>query len=42
VINPDYVIRYSKGKGGYVTMKNEQQLEVSPNKKQEFLDLFER
>jgi two-component system, LytTR family, response regulator len=42
LINPDYVIRYSKGKGGYVTMKDEKQLEVSPNKKQEFLDLFER
>jgi two-component system, LytTR family, response regulator len=42
LINPDYVIRYSKGKGGYVTMKNDQQLEISANKKQEFLDLFER
>jgi two-component system LytT family response regulator len=42
LINPDYVVRYSKGKGGYVTMKNNQELEVSPNKKKEFLDLFER
>ena len=42
LINPDFVIRYSKGKGGYVTMKNDQQLEISANKKQEFLDLFER
>jgi two-component system LytT family response regulator len=42
VINPDYVIRYSKGKGGYVTMKNDQELEVSPTKKKEFLDLFEK
>jgi two-component system LytT family response regulator len=42
LINPDYVIRYSKGKGGYVTMKNDQQLEISANKKQEFLNLFER
>jgi two-component system LytT family response regulator len=42
LINPDYVIRYSKGKGGSVTMKNKQQLEISPNKKQEFLALFER
>lgn len=42
VINPAYVIRYSKGKGGYVTMKNQAELEVSPNKKQEFLQLFER
>lgn len=42
LINPGHVIRYSKGKGGSVTMKNDQELEISPNKKQEFLDLFER
>jgi len=42
LINPDYVIRYSKGKGGSVMMKNKQELEISPNKKQEFLSLFER
>jgi len=42
LINPSFVIRYSKGKGGYVTMKNNQELEISPNKKQEFLKLFER
>jgi two-component system LytT family response regulator len=42
VINPDYVIRYSKGKGGSVVMKNSQELEISPAKKKEFLDLFER
>ena len=42
LINPDYVIRYSKGKGGYVTMKNDQELEVSPTRKKEFLDLFEK
>ena len=41
LINPDFVVRYSKGKGGYVTMKNNQELEISPNKKKEFLDLFE-
>jgi two-component system, LytTR family, response regulator len=40
LINPEYVIRYSKGKGGYVTMKNNKELEVSPNKKAEFLDFF--
>ncbi len=40
LINPAYVIRYSKGKGGYVTMKNNQELEVSSNKKQDFLKLF--
>ena len=42
LINPEYVIRYSKGKGGYVTMKNSKELEVSPNKKREFLEAFER
>ena len=42
LINPDYVIRYNKGKGGSVTMKNDQELEISPNKKKEFLELFER
>lgn len=42
MINPDHVLRYSKGKGGSVTMKNDCMLEISPNKKQEFLDLFER
>lgn len=42
LINPEFVIRYSKGKGGTVTMKNNQELEVSPGKKKEFLDLFEK
>jgi two-component system, LytTR family, response regulator len=42
LINPGFVIRYSKGKGGYVTMKNEKELEVSSNKKKEFLDAFNR
>lgn len=41
LINPDFVVRYSKGKGGYVTMKNDQELEISPNKKKEFLELFD-
>lgn len=42
LINPNYVIRYSKGKGGSVTMKNNKELEVSPNKKKEILEAFER
>lgn len=42
LINPEYVIRYNKGKGGYVTMKNNQELEISPNKKKEFLDVFSK
>jgi two-component system, LytTR family, response regulator len=40
LINPEYVIRYSKGKGGFVTMRNNKELEVSPAKKKEFLQLF--
>jgi two-component system, LytTR family, response regulator len=40
LINPAYVIRYSKGKGGYITMKNNKELEVSPNRKKEFLEAF--
>lgn len=42
LINAGYVIRYSRGKGGFVTMKNNKELEVSPNKKKEFLDIFNR
>jgi two-component system, LytTR family, response regulator len=42
LINPNFVIRYSKGKGGSVTMKNNKELEVSPNKKKDILDAFER
>jgi two-component system, LytTR family, response regulator len=40
LINPEFVIRYSRGKGGYVTMKNNKELEVSPNRKKEFLEAF--
>ncbi len=42
LINPEFVKRYSKGKGGFVTMKNDKELEISANKKQEFLKLFDR
>jgi two-component system, LytTR family, response regulator len=42
LINPEFVIRYNKGKGGSVTMKDNKELELSVNKKQEFLELFER
>jgi two-component system, LytTR family, response regulator len=42
LVNPEFVIRYSKGKGGYVTMKDNKELEVSPNKKKEFLENFGR
>lgn len=40
VINPQHVVRYTKGKGGYVTMMNQKELEISPNKKKDFLKLF--
>lgn len=40
LINIDYVIRYTKGKGGYVTMDNGSELEVSPKKKPQFLEAF--
>jgi two-component system LytT family response regulator len=42
LINPDYVIRYTKGKGGSVTMKNKKELEMSAEKRQLFLGTFER
>ncbi|MFN7601019.1 MAG: LytR/AlgR family response regulator transcription factor [Bacteroidota bacterium] len=42
VINPNFVVRYAKGKGGYVTMKNNQELEISPNRKEQFLSLFQK
>ena len=42
LINPDYVIRYTKGKGGSVTMKNNKELEISADKKQQLLGMFER
>lgn len=41
MINIDYVIRYTKGKGGYVTLENEKELEVSPNKKGQFMKAFQ-
>ncbi|HVG14458.1 MAG TPA: LytTR family DNA-binding domain-containing protein [Chitinophagaceae bacterium] len=42
LINPDYVIRYTKGKGGSVTMKNNKELEMSAEKRQQFLGMFEK
>ena len=42
LINPDYVVRYTKGKGGSVTMKDSKELEISADKKQSFLGMFER
>ena len=42
LINASHIIRYSKGKGGYVTMKNNKELEVSSAKKKALLDIFSR
>src|SRR5690606_24908567 len=42
LINTRHIIRYSKGKGGYVTMKNNTELEVSSSRKQELLNVFNR
>lgn len=40
MINLSYVQRYSKGKGGFVTMKNKVELEVSSSKKKTLLEAF--
>lgn len=40
VVNPEFVIRYNKGKGGTVTMKNNRELDVSPNRKSDLLRFF--
>jgi len=40
LINISYVKRYNKGKGGYVTMVGDVELEVSPKKKKEFMEAF--
>lgn len=42
LINPEYVVRYVKGKGGSVMMKDNGELEISPAKKDEFMKLFSR
>lgn len=41
-INIDFVIRYSKGKGGFVTLENGRELEVSPKKKSDLLAAFQK
>lgn len=40
LINLSYVKRYTKGKGGYVTMENDVELEVAPNRKKDFMEMF--
>ena len=42
MINLEYVTRYTKGKGGFVTLNHNIELEVAPKKKSEFLKAFQR
>ena len=40
LINLKHVIKYTKGKGGYVTMSNNVNIDVSVRKKDSFLKLI--
>lgn len=40
LINLDYVVKYNKGKGGFITLKNGKEIEVSSSKKKAFLNRF--
>ncbi|WP_040253571.1 LytR/AlgR family response regulator transcription factor [Psychroserpens mesophilus] len=40
LVNINHVKKYTKGKGGYVTMSNNSTIDVSTRKKEEFLKLF--
>jgi len=40
LINISFVTKYTKGKGGYITMSDNTHVEVSPTKKDEFLGKF--
>ncbi len=40
LVNVDHVKKYTKGKGGYVTMSNNTTIDVSTRKKEDFLKLF--
>lgn len=41
IINVDHVIKYNKGKGGFVTLSSGKQLDVSQSRKKEFLSQFD-
>lgn len=41
IINLQYISRYVRGEGGFVIMTDGSEVEVSRNKKKEFLELFE-
>ena len=40
IINLNFVKSYHKGTGGYVTMIDESEVEISPSYKEEFLKVF--
>ena len=42
LVNTDYIIRYTKGKGGFVTMENGSELEVSEKRKAKLMEVFKR
>lgn len=42
LINLDHVVKYTRGKGGQVTMSNNTVIDVSPNKKDELMEKFEK
>jgi len=40
LVNLDFVTKYNKGKGGFLTLNDNTELEISPTKKKDFLDRF--
>jgi two-component system, LytTR family, response regulator len=42
LVNLNHVVKYTRGKGGQLTMSNGSTIDVSPNKKEELMENFER
>lgn len=42
IINLDHIVKYTKGKGGQLTMADGSVIDVSPNKKDELMEKFEK
>lgn len=42
LVNVNHIKKYTKGKGGQVTMSNGAVVDVSPNKKDELMHFFEK
>ena len=40
LVNLDFVTKYNKGEGGFITLENGKELEVSASRKQAFLEAF--